>query len=197
METSESMTVNHHRHMPYLLQAQVRYKRGILNYEDARILRTVIRIGLPSMSIPRSERSSRDEGIIKLLLYFLRNITIIAPSPHLPMEGDENEVSRSATIEAFHQQEVFALLLTMASNMGEDFSFQDIPLLEILFHLLKGISVEKLFMDEEQRKSTRTGELKDILKKESGMNREYAKNAPTRHGRFGTMIWVKRDDEKM
>src|SRR6266498_268290 len=137
METSETMTVNHHRHMPYLQQAQVRYKRGILNYEDTKILRTVIRIGLPSMSIPRSERSSRDEGIIKLLLYFLRNVTVIAPSPHLPIEGDENEVSRSATIEAFHEQEVFALLLTLASNMGEDFSFQDVPVLEILFHLLK------------------------------------------------------------
>jgi replication fork protection complex subunit Tof1/Swi1 len=197
METNESMTVNHHRHMPYLLQAQVRYKRGILNYEDARILRTIIRIGLPSISIPRSERISRDEGIIKLLLYFLRNVAVIAPSPYLPMEGDENEVSRSATIEAFHQQEVFALLLTMASNMGEEFIFQDVPVMEILFHLLKGVSVEKLFMNDKQRKSARSSELNDILKKESSMNREYAKTAPTRHGRFGTMIWVKRADEKV
>ena len=191
------MTVNHHRHIPYLQLAQVRYKRGILNHDTVRILRAAVRVAIPSIALPMGDRSSRDEGIIKLLLYFLRNVTMITPPQHLPVEGDENEVSRSATMEAFHYQDIFALLLTISSNMGEDFNTQDMVLLELLFHLLKGVDVEKLFMDDVQLDVRKNDDLKNLLAKEAGMNRDYARSAPTRHNRFGTMIWVKRDDARV
>ncbi|KAI2771420.1 hypothetical protein DTO012A8_3706 [Penicillium roqueforti] len=197
VEIHSQMTVNHHRHTPYIQQTQVQYKRGILRSGGLNILRAVIRISLPSMATPRSERGTRDEGILKLMLYLLRNIAIISPNTRLAAEGDEEETSRSATINAFHEQDAFALLLTMCSNVGEDFNLQDIPLMETIFHIVKGVNVEKLFMDDEQRKAKGTDELGDLLRKELLVRREYAKNAPTRHGRFGTMIWVKRDDEKM
>ncbi|KAJ5175452.1 Topoisomerase 1-associated factor 1 [Penicillium canariense] len=197
VEFHSQMTVNHHRHTPYIQQIQVQYKRGVLKYGGSNLLRSIIRIALPSMAISRSERESRDEGILKLMLYFLRNIAIITTSARLAAEGDEEETSRSATINAFQDQDAFALLLTMCSNVGEDFNLQDVVLLEILFHLVKGVSVDKLFMDEEQRKVKRSDELGDLLRKENQVKREYAKNAPTRHGRFGTMIWVKRDEHKV
>ena len=187
------MTVNHHRHVPYLQLAQTSYKRAILEHESATILRTTVRIGLPSIALPMDERSSRDEGIVKLLLYFLRNVTMISPPQNLPNEGKEGKISRSATIEAFHGQDVLALLLTIASNIGEDFNTQDTVIMEVLFHLLKGVDVEKLFMDRKQLKSQNDDDLKSLLAQEAGMHRSYAKNAPTRHNRFGTMIWVKRD----
>ena len=187
------MTVNHHRHAPYLQLAQTSYKRAILEHESAKILRTAVRVGLPSMAVPNGERGPRDEGIIKLLLYFFRNVAIISPPPNLPNEGRDGEVSRSATIEAFHHQDVLALLLTISSNMGEDFNTQDTVILEILFHLLKGVDVEKLFMDKKQLTTRNGDELKSLLFQEANMHRGYAKNAPTRHNRFGTMIWVKRD----
>lgn len=189
------MTVNHHRHVPYLQLAQTRYKRAIVQH-DAAILRTVVRIGLPSMALPAGDRTSRDEGIIKLLLYFFRNVAMISAPASLPVEGNDGEVSRSATIEAFHKQEVLALLLTIASNMGDDFKTQDIVILEVLFHLLKGVEVEKLFMEKEQRDASHTDELKSLLRKEASMHRSYAKTAPTRHNRFGTMIWVPRDNAR-
>ena len=188
------MTVNHHRHVPYLQLAQTSYKRAILEHESVTVLRTAVRIGLPSIALPMGERSSRDEGIIKLLLYFFRNVAMISPPQNLPNEGKEGEVSRSATIEAFHRQDVLALLLTISSNMGEDFNTQDTVIMEVLFHLLKGVDVEKLFMDKKQLKSKNDDELKSLLAQEAGMHRSYAKNAPTRHNRFGTMIWVKRDE---
>ncbi|THC95771.1 hypothetical protein EYZ11_004768 [Aspergillus tanneri] len=149
------------------------------------------------MAVPRSERTTRDEGILKLVLYLLRNITVINPTTRLAAEGDEEETSRSATIKAFQDQDAFALLLTMCSNIGDDFNMQDVALLEILFHILKGVDVEQLFMNDAQRSAKRTDELDDLLRQESSLRREYAKNAPTRHGRFGTMIWVKRDDAKV
>ncbi|KAL9618759.1 MAG: hypothetical protein Q9160_006553 [Pyrenula sp. 1 TL-2023] len=194
---NDQMTVNHHRHTPYIQQAQTLYKAGVLGHDTTSILRTAVQIGLPAIAIPRSERSTRDEGIIKLMLYFLRNIAMISQHPGLPSQGLETEISRSATIEAFKYQDVFALLLTLSSNMGEDFDQQDVIILDILFHLVRGIEVRKLFMNESQRKTHKTSELKDVLRQESGMHRDYKKTAPTRHGRFGTMIWVKRDEEKV
>ena len=188
------MTVNHHRHVPYLLLAQTSYKRAILEHGSENVLRTAVRIGLPSIALPMGERSSRDEGIIKLLLYFFRNVTMISPPQNLPNDGKEGEVSRSATIDALHRQDVLALLLTISSNMGEDFNTQDTVIMEVFFHLLKGVDVAKLFMDKKQLRNKNDNELKSLLAQEAGMHRSYAKNAPTRHNRFGTMIWVKRDD---
>lgn len=196
-EYHSQMTANHHRHTPYLQQIQVQYKRSILKYGGSNLLRAVIRIALPSMAIPRSERESRDEGILKLMLYLLRNIAIITTNDRLAAEGDEEETSRSATINAFQDQDAFALILTMCSNVAEDFNQQDVVLLEILFHLVKGVNVDKLFLNDEERKAKRSDELGDLLRKESQVKREYARNAPTRHGRFGTMIWVKRDEHKV
>lgn len=193
----DQMTVNHHRHSPYIQQAQILYKAGVLGHDTASILRIVVQIGLPAIALPRRERSTRDEGIIKLILYFLRNIAMICQAPGLPSQGLETEISRSATIEAFKFQDVFALLLTLSSNMGEDFDLQDVIVLDILFHLVRGVEVQKLFMNDAQRKTHQISELRDVLKQESGMHRNYKKTAPTRHGRFGTMIWVKRGEEKV
>lgn len=193
-KNDERMTVNHHRHVPYLQLAQTSYKKAVLEYELASILRNAVRVGLPSMALSPGERGTRDEGIIKLLLYFFRNIAMIAPNHNA---ADENEVSRSTTIEAFHNQDVLALLLTISSNMGEDFNNQDTVIMEVLFHLLKGVDVQKLFMDKDQLHKKNTDELQSLLSTEKNMHRSYAKIAPTRHNRFGTMIWVKRDDERV
>ena len=194
-KTEMEMTVNHHRHVPYLQLAQTKYKRAIIQH-DAAILRTAVRIGLPSMALPAADRSSRDEGIMKLLLYFFRNVAMISAPPNLPVDGNDGDISRSATVEAFHKQEVLALLLTIASNIGDEFKTQDTVILEVLFHLLKGVDVEELFMEKEQRDASRTNELKLLLSKEANMHRGYAKTAPTRHNRFGTMIWVQRDNAR-
>ncbi|PKX99931.1 DNA topoisomerase I-interacting protein [Aspergillus campestris IBT 28561] len=197
LEIHGETTVNHHRHIPYLQQAQVSYKRRFLSHSSLDLLRTVIRIGLPSMAIPRSERTGRDEGILRIMLYFFRNVAVITPNARLAAEGEEEETSRSATINAFQDQDVFALLLTMCSNITDDFNMFDVILLETLFHIVKGVNVDKLFMNDSQRTAKRTDELDGLLRKEDSLRKEYAKGAPTRHGRFGTMIWVKRDDAKV
>lgn len=193
----EEMTMNHHRHTPYILQAQVKYKASVLHWEATAVIRQAIRIALPALTMRRDERTARDEGIIKLVLYFIRNIAAIRQTPNLPSQGLDTEVSRSATIEVFRAQDVFALLLTMCSNMGEDFSLQDVIILEIIFNLVKGVDVEKLWMTESQRTKTGISDLKDTLAAEKAMHMEAKKNEWSRHGRFGTMIWVKQDDKNM
>lgn len=126
------------------------------------------------------------------MLYFFRNIAIIDNY----QDDGEGQTSRSATITAFQEQDVFALILTMCSNIDSQFAHQDIVILDVLFHLLKGIDPRKVFNDKVQRQQQHTSELEDLLKQEADINRSYARNAPTRHGRFGTMIWVKRDEAK-
>lgn len=190
----ERTTVNHHRHLPYLQLAQVGYKRAVLHHETAKILRKVIRIALPAMQVPRTERRDRDEGTIDFLLLFIRNIAMITQPQQLPSQGDENDVSRSATIDAFQDQDVLQLLLTLSSSMGDEFVQQDVIVLEILFHLLKGVDPKKLFKQEKQIMDDNTKELKSLLLKEKAMFAGFAKHAPTRHNRFGTMIWLKRAD---
>lgn len=193
----EKATVNHHRHVPYLQLAQVGYKRAVLHFEFAKILRTVARIGLPAMALPGRDRNRRDEGIIKLVLYFFRNIAMITQPQLLPSQGDENEISRSATIDVFHDQDIFNVLLTIGSGMGDEFQEQDVILLEILFHLLKGVDGRRLFLRKEQVATEENTDLKNLLQKEKAMLNSYNKHAPTRHNRFGTMVWVKRDELKM
>ncbi|KAK7524490.1 timeless protein-domain-containing protein [Phyllosticta citriasiana] len=189
-------SMNHLKHTPYLQLAHTNYKRTILQH-DAMVLRTAVRLALPSMNEPRRERSPRDDGIITIVLYFLRNIALISVPHNIPYNGDGAEVSRSATIEAFDKQDIFPVLLTVASSIGDEFVQQDVVILEILFHLLKGVDAEKLFMEEEKLATSNTQELKSLIQKEKAMLAGYSKNAPTRHNRFGTMIWVKRDEDKV
>ncbi|KAI4927848.1 Topoisomerase 1-associated factor 1 [Alternaria conjuncta] len=190
-------TVNHHRHGPYIGLAQIGYKRAILQFDRDRTLQTAVKIALPSMAVPLRERTPRDEGIIRIALYFIRNIAMLAPPNNAHMDTDEAEVSRSATIDTFHEQDIFQVILSIASSIGEDFVTQDVVILEILFFLLKGIDAEKLFMEDKKLNTKNTDELKGLIQKEKAMLAGYARNAPTRHNRFGTMIWMKRDDEKV
>ncbi|WPG99437.1 topoisomerase 1-associated factor 1 [Acrodontium crateriforme] len=194
---NDRFTVNNSRHLPYLQLAQVGYKRNILHFENAQILRTAVRVALPAMAEPRRERTPRNEGIIKLVLYLLRNLAFITQPQHLPSQGDENEISRSSTIDVFHQQDVFMLLLTLGSSANDEFQDQDVVLLEVLYHLLKGVDATKLFLDEDEVAEKETNELQLLMEKEKAMLSGYRKHAPSRHNRFGTMIWVKRGDDKL
>ncbi|KAK6704233.1 Topoisomerase 1-associated factor 1 [Fusarium graminearum] len=193
----EQMTVNHHRHMPVLQMAQVKYKQAIINFDGARILHTAIRVALPSMAVPIGDRTQRDSGIIKLILFFLRNVAMIELPPGVKNHTDGFLVSRSATIDAFSYQDIFHVLLTLASNMGDDFRTEDTTVVEIIYHLVKRVDTERLFMNEQQLNKASTGELASMMSKEESMLKAYNRKGPTRHNRFGTMIWVKREDGKM
>lgn len=193
----DQMTVNHHRHLPVLQLAQLGYKRAIINFDAAQILHTAVRAALPSMALSRSDRSTRDDGIIKLVLLFLRNIAMISPPPGIKYEDDESQISRSALIDAYSYQDILLTILTIASNMGEDFNQEGVIIMEIIFHLVKRVDVNKLFMDEKQLSKTKSNELAAMMSKEAAMHRSYNRKAPSRHNRWGTMIWVDRGDGKV
>ena len=142
------------------------------------------------------ERSLKDDGILKLVLYLIRNIAMIAAPRDSKVDTKEAELSRSAAVDSFHDQDIFHLLLIIASGMGTDFSTEDVLILEILFHLLKGINADRLFMDTEQLSKSHDEELLDVLRKEKSSHSSSTKRAPTRHNRFGTMIWLDRGNDR-
>ena len=135
----EKATVNHLRHLPLLELAQLDYKRAILHHESEAILHKAIGAALPALSVPRRERSPREEGIINLVLYLIRNVITIKRPEYVLSDGDEEDISRAATIHALHSQDVLQLLLTICSSMGDEFQQQDIIMMEVLYHLLKGV----------------------------------------------------------
>ncbi|KAF6845173.1 topoisomerase 1-associated factor 1 (timeless protein) [Colletotrichum musicola] len=191
------MTNNHHRHMPVLELAQVGYKRAIINFDGAQILHTAVRVALPSMAISIGDRSPREQGIIKLALFFLRNVAMITPPPNVKYDEDEAQISRSTVIDAFSFQDIFMVLLMMASNMGEDFRTEDVIIMEIIYHLVKQVNVKKLFMNEQQMNKAKAHELSSLMNKEKSMRNAYNRKGPTRHNRFGTMVWMNREDGKV
>lgn len=193
----DTMTINHYRHLPVLQLAQLGYKRAIINFDAAPILNTAVRVALPSMAIPIGDRSARDQGIIKLILFFLRNIAMITPPPGIKYDGDESQISRSTLIDAFSYQDILLTLLTIASNMGDDFRTEDVIVMEIIFHLVKRVDSSKQFVSEKRLNKIKADELTAAMNKEAAMLRSYSKNVPTRHSRFGTMIWVKRESGKI
>ncbi|KAF2457997.1 timeless protein-domain-containing protein [Lineolata rhizophorae] len=192
----ENFKRNHHKHLNYLQLAQLGYKRDIIHH-DGQILRAAVRIALPCMATPCRDRTPRDEGLIRFVLYFIRNVAEIAPPKNAVYDGDEAEVSRSSVIDALQNQDVFPFLLTIAANVKGDFPTQDVLVLEILFHMLKGVDPEQLFLEEEKLASKHTDELSDLIQKEKAMLASQARDAPSRHSRFGTMVWLQRDNGNM
>ncbi|PHH77631.1 hypothetical protein CDD80_402 [Ophiocordyceps camponoti-rufipedis] len=196
----ERMTVNHYRHMPVLQLAQLQYKKAILSFDAAQILHTAVRIAVPSIALPIGDRTPRDQGTIKLVLFFLRNIAMITSSGSKNKEdvdGEVSQISRSSTLDAFSQQGVFLFLLTISSGMGEEYRTEDTTVMEILYHLVKGVDVDQLFMHDKQLNNAKAKELAVLMEKESKMLNTHGRKGHARHSRFGTMIWVTRQDNKM
>lgn len=137
---------------PHLAKARLQYKRAVLMHSQNRILKAVLRLGLPSLRIPLFKRSPREEGILKLIVFFLRNILAIdvqsaalAGYAASSTDKSEDDVSRSTTIKVLKEQNALKFLLMLGSEMGREFVEQDGSLLECLFHLLKGIKPENLY----------------------------------------------------
>ena len=192
----KNITQNLLFHKPYIQTAQTSYKQAILQHHT-NILRKAARAGLPAMAQPQRERSPVEESIINVVLYFFRNTVMIQKPDHVDTEEDDTDISRSATIEAFKEQSILDIILAVGSGIGEEFQIHDLELLDLLFHLVKGIDVGKLFMEIHELMSSNTHELQSLIGKERSMHMGYARHAPSRHNRFGTMVWMKRNDGKV
>jgi replication fork protection complex subunit Tof1/Swi1 len=127
-----------------LKSAQIGYKNAILHHPEHNILRPLIRVALPSMAIPRRDRPERDDHIISLVISLLRNLVEISArnAQAAGVDHEKNEYSRSETIQSFERSDVFSLIAALAAGATDEYEKVDCLLLEILYHLLKGVNVE-------------------------------------------------------
>lgn len=183
-------------HVPSLRKAQASYKAALLNHATTKMLHTVARVCLPALAQPRDERSPYEDTIIKVVLYFFRNVAMISQPADVSIDEAESGIDRSTTIDEFHYQDIFSLILAICSNMHEDYSTHDVELLDIIFHLVKGVDTENLFMEDQELISANTVGLRELMGLEKGMHATAKRHAPSRHNRFGTMVWIGRDGDK-
>lgn len=185
-------TNNHYKHAPYLNAARVRYKKAIMNHPQKVVMRAILRVAIPVLRTDMRERTIRDEGILKLVVFFFRNILAIDP-PESQLYDVNNDVSRVNTIIGMKDQDVLDFLNMIASGLGQSFVVQDTAILECFFYLLRGIETSELYSDVaggDYRKKPENSTLKDLLDQEKTMKEKISKSSSSRHSRFGTMVSV-------
>ncbi|KAF3200188.1 Topoisomerase 1-associated factor 1 [Orbilia oligospora] len=173
-----------------LRRSQAYYKKNILTHQSGCILKACCVNALPPMTVALSERTPRDEGIIRLVLYLIRNLLQIE---ELELENDNvwNDISKSSTIESLDGQGIFDFLLSIISGVPELFQQQDVIVVEILFHLLLGVDMRQFVTSPEAGAMKTLDPLAHILKTETP---SAGLKAQSRHTRFGTTVVLKNDD---
>lgn len=117
-------------------KSQLVYKKHILAYNGGQTLKSAIRLALPTISKNKMDREPRDNAILRLVLFLLRNIINIEPvnlsvsskvrkqlleSDNLPQSITYDDISLNAVISCFHNNKVFTFLLTMCNAIGSEF----------------------------------------------------------------------------
>ncbi|KAG2219453.1 hypothetical protein INT45_008101 [Circinella minor] len=181
---------------PNLLDRYRRYKLALL---QPKILEAITGLITGPLSIPYRERSLHDQTVIRLILYFFRNITSI---PDLEAKHDLSEETlrmaylQQKTVLRFCETGIMDLLMAIASNSSEtDASEWNVIVLEILYNILRNVSPKDVFngdtVDDNDSTNILSDKLANLLREETRVKRIKTKNQPTRHGRFGGSFAIK------
>jgi replication fork protection complex subunit Tof1/Swi1 len=170
------------KHKSHVERAQRLYKHSIINHPTQKVLQAVACIALPSISLTPRDRTPRDEGIIRLVLYFFRNIAMIDSTS----DSDLDE-GLTAAILAFAQQKIFDLINALGSGVSDVLKVIDLQLLELVFQIVKGIDPDTLHCKPSESFITKQVQSTlSWLRLENGSEVKQKVTA-TRHNRFGTM----------
>ncbi|GJE93432.1 timeless-domain-containing protein [Phanerochaete sordida] len=172
-----------------LLQSHLYYKAALLK---PGVMEALLGIVLPCLAKEAKERAERDVQIIGVILYLIRNLAFIKDLPsNMYLSADQAEFSslQSKLIKVLSDTNMLDLLLTIASNAGEDpmFNHWNVLILEIFYLLFRGIRPDSLAEDQAKEPAKN---LRRLLAAEDTLKRNFSRNASSRHSRFGTTISV-------
>ncbi len=161
METAPSPMINLY---VQLKKEHVKCKERILNYENGRCLRAVVRIALPILQLPRDQRTNRDTIILNLCLHFIRNIIRIAPAnftisrnksssktqqvvDNMPPGISKEDISYDNLIQKFSKNKVLMFVQTITAGLGSEFDTDVLcdVCLDIYFYLIYRVDVDRVF----------------------------------------------------
>lgn len=144
-----------------LRKAQLADKKLILQFAMGLTLKAMIRLVLPIMTKDRFDRENKDNALVRLVLFLIRNILFIQPGHNslgskndnrtvlddlLPENVSPEDISMNAVIPTFKKNKVFLFLLTMTTALGSDFNKQMFgPIsLECIYLITKGVRTSDL-----------------------------------------------------
>jgi replication fork protection complex subunit Tof1/Swi1 len=165
-----------------------------------------------------SRAAERDVQVVSVVLHVVRNLAFIADAPanvHLSADQAELASLQSRLVRALSEAHFLELLLAVAAGAQGDAMFNswNTLLLEIFYLLFRGIQPASLVSEQAEvcvlilsqalsglNKRTRTQQtkqnLRQLLTLEDRRRRDFARNAPSRHSRFGTTISVRLNPKK-
>lgn len=133
-----------------LIQSHLRYKAAIVRTD---VMQALLGIVLPCLAKSAKERTPRDEQVVGVFLYLIRNLAFIKDLPsNMHSSADQATYStlQSQLIKALSETQILELLLTMASNGDGDSMYDNYNtlLLEIFYLLLRGVTPSSLASDQ-------------------------------------------------
>lgn len=206
-------------------RAQLVYKHHILNYKLGLTLKAVISLGLTALTTPKEDREPRDVNILRLILFFIRNILYIEPLPpskapkgftnsaELPNGMSEDDISTGSVLAAFEKHKVLLFLTSIAHSVESDLTDESFGqvVMECLSLITKGVGPSVLFHQPQRRgnpsnplqsatevapASSAAGlHLEDLLNEEDRRKKVQRNSISTRHGRFGTLLSIRTPDD--
>ncbi|KAI0703047.1 timeless protein-domain-containing protein [Cytidiella melzeri] len=172
-----------------LVQSHLRYKAAIVRID---VMQALLGIVLPCFAKSKKKRAQRDNQVIGVILYLIRNLAFIRDLPaNMHGSADQAEYSslQNRLVKVLSETQFLELLLTMASNGDGDpmYDSYNSLLLEIFYLLLRGVRPASLAADQSKEPAQN---LRRLLTVEDHRKRDIARNASSRHSRFGTTISV-------
>lgn len=199
-------------------RAQLTYKHHILSYRGGRTLKAVIRLGLESLQLPKDEREPRDINILRLIMFFIRNVLYIEPLPpskspkaitnssDLPNGINPEDIGLNAVLTAFDKNNVLLFIISVSHSLLSDLTDESFGLLamECLSLLTRTVPVSTFFATQPTVPDTSTTvppastavgmQLQDLLSEEGRRKKHQNNTVSTRHGRFGTLLSIQNPD---
>ncbi|KAH8980680.1 timeless-domain-containing protein [Lactarius akahatsu] len=188
-----------------LRQSHLHYKAALLK---PGVLRALLALAVPCLArasstsggsgVRESRAAARDAQVVSVVLHVVRNLAFIADAPanvHLSADQAELASLQSRLVRALSEAHFLELLLAAAAGAQGDtmFNASNTLVLEIFYLLFRGIRPSSLV--SEQSEETKQN-LRQLLTLEDKRRRDFARNAPSRHSRFGTTISVRLNPKK-
>ncbi|KAI0322279.1 timeless protein-domain-containing protein [Amylostereum chailletii] len=178
-----------------LLQSHLYYKAALLR---PGVLAALLNVVLPCLARDAKQRTERDAQVVNVVLHLVRNLAFIKDPPsNVHSSADQIDLTnmQSKLVKTLSDTHFLDVISTIASNAVTNVMFNrwNTLVLEIYYLLFRGVKPGTLVL-EQSVQTTRN--LRQLLTIEGQRRRDFARNAPSRHSRFGTTITVKLNPKK-
>ncbi|CAH6719158.1 topoisomerase 1-associated factor 1 [[Candida] jaroonii] len=169
-----------------LRKFQIIYKKHILTYNKGQTLKAVLRLILPIMSKEKEDREKKDNQVLKLALFFIRNILYIKPIgstismktskeltsiDNMPSNVTMEDISLNNVLSVFKKNKVLTFLLTMSSSVGSEFNknFFGQIVLECINLMVKNVKFQDI-MNQSKAFNRQKKNLQDLQENQRSIN---------------------------